>query len=169
MILGLSFFLLIVILGIVLPNESGYALFSVSLLSLFCFLGFFSVGWLGDVFAVVFNPYVSEVKQMEWSGPFNPMYFAWLFARNKRKWCLYTTVWSAPFGLLFGVILSGLSMASLKTDNLGFALSSLAGAGFIAVESFCWYNGVCKALTEQVEDEKPREVPGEREEMLKND
>jgi len=89
MILGLSVFLFIELLGFSLPNSGGhvfsvqYVAALVSLTSLLCFLGLFFANYVICAFQAGLNPYVEDVKDMDMI--FNPMYFAWLFANHRRR------------------------------------------------------------------------------------
>lgn len=117
----------------------------VSLISLLSFLGLFFLMYISSAFRAEMNPYVNEVKEMDW--PFNPMYFAWLFVNDTRKWCLYSTIITAPFGFMLGAIVSvAAALKEVAFSNL--ALGLLAGIGFIIIATLCWYNGICKPLTE---------------------
>ncbi len=117
----------------------------VSVISLLCFLGLFLIGYISSAFRAEMNPYVNDVEEMDW--PFNPMYFAWLFVKDRRKWCLYSTIITASFGFIFGGIV--FAVAVLKQVVFSdLALGSLAGMGFMTIAALCWYNGICKPLTE---------------------
>jgi len=117
----------------------------VSVMSLLCFLGLFFIGYISSAFRAEMNPYVNDVEEMDW--PFNPMYFAWLFVKDRRKWCLYSTIITASFGFIFGGIV--FAVAVLKQVVFSdLALGSLAGMGFMIIAALCWYNGICKPLTE---------------------
>jgi hypothetical protein len=158
-ILGLSVFLFIEVLGFSLPSSGGH-LFSVqyvaavvSLTSLLCFLGLFFASYVICAFQAGLNPYVNDVKDMEWNWIFNPMYFAWLFANHRRRWCLYSIIIMAPLGLIFGWLIS-FAAAQNNAASSDLASGSFAGMGFMAIATLCWYKGVCKPLTLAEDDEE---------------
>jgi len=101
--------------------------------------------YISSAFRAEMNPYVNDVKEMDW--PFNPMYFAWLFVNDRKKWCLYSTIITAPFGFMLGAIVSvAAALKEVAFSNLTLGL--LAGIGFMIIAALCWYNGICKPLTE---------------------
>jgi hypothetical protein len=151
--------LFIEVLGFSLPNAGGhvfsmqYVTAVVSLTSELCFLGLFFADYIFCAFQAGLNPYVNGVKNMEWNWIFNPMYFAWLFANHRRRWCLYAAIIMAPFGFIFGEIISFPATQNIAASS-DFALGSYAGMGFMAIATLCWYKGVCKPLTEAEDDEE---------------
>jgi len=162
-ILGVSIFLFVEVLGFrVFPYEAGsmlsmqYVVAAVSLVSVLFFLGLFSFIYIFSAFQAAMNPYVNDVKDMDWL--LNPVFFAWLFAKDKRQWCLYTTAISAPFGFIFGGIL--LFEGALNAINpLSLALGTCGGLGFMVIAALCWYKGICTPLTEAEDDEGTPATP----------
>jgi hypothetical protein len=162
-ILIVSIFLFIEVLGFrVFPYEAGsmfsaqYVAAAVSLISLLCFLGLFFLTYIISAFQSAMNPYVNDVKDM--GRIFNPMFFAWLFVKNKRKWCVYTTAATAPFGFFFGEIAVFEGLLN-STDASELALGTFIGLGFMAIAALCWYKGTCTPLTETKDDENTPATP----------
>jgi hypothetical protein len=162
-ILGVCAFLFIEVLGFrVFPYASGstfsaeYVAAAVSLVSLLCFLGLFFLIYVISAFQAAMNPYVNDVEDMGWL--FNPMFLAWLFAKNKRKWCLYNTVIGAPTGFFFGEAVVSEGVLSSTTAN-ELLLGTLVGVGFLAIAAICWYKGFCTPLTDAEDDDAMSTAP----------
>jgi hypothetical protein len=64
-----------------------------------CFFGFFFLFYVLCAFYALVNPWVSDVRDMNFN-PFNPMYYAWLFENDKRIWARDITFISSLLTIL---------------------------------------------------------------------
>jgi len=168
MILGLSTLLLFIASLYFVQSEVEHAVTLISSLSLLFFVRFFICGYLGDGFRAWRNPYVRNADEMEFF--FNPMYFSWLFATDRRKWSLYTTIYSAFLAYVVGVVFSTvLLLAPSKPVSYAFGLGSIVCMCLLVIEPLCWYMGICKPLTQETQSENVKEDASEREQAFSHD
>jgi len=141
--------LIIEVFGFASLRADGYSLQGVvailSLPCLVCFFGLFLLDYIYCEFYTVMNPYVQEVEEMEW--PFNPMYFTWLFNKDRRKWALYSTIIVTPLAIALGIVLSSFFIQErLSAGNLWWGFVTVAL--FMTFAAFCLYKGLFKPLME---------------------
>jgi hypothetical protein len=149
-------------------SEIQHAVTLISSLSLLFFLGFFICGFFSDAFRAWRNPYVRNAGEMEFF--FNPMYFSWLFATDRRKWSLYTTIYSALLAFVVGILFSlVLLLSPSKPISYAFELGSIVSMCLLVIEPLCWYMGICKPLAQETQSEYVKEDASEREQAFSHD
>lgn len=107
-----------------------------STISIILFFLFYASAYAFESFTLRVNPWIMKVKHM--SLGFNPMYFTWLFGRDRKRWAkwinLICLVFASVFGGMFVWIIahpgystswdnfqSGCFFGSLSTILLAFA------------------------------------------------
>lgn len=109
-----------------------------------CFFGFFFLFYISCAFSALVNPWVSDVRDMNFS-PFNPMYYTWLFHNDKRIWARDTTFISSLLTIAIGVILSDLWTAQERISSYNMFIGLSVGVAFTMYLAFSWYNGLWKS------------------------
>jgi hypothetical protein len=85
---------------------------SLSLFSIFLFLGFFGLSIVCSAFYLSFNEWVYDVEDMDFL--FNPSFMTWLYAKDRRRW----TKWQLPACLILGICLGSTLFAEAYPTNL---------------------------------------------------
>lgn len=91
-----------------------HSTFLVSFFSILVFFGLFGLEYFRDSVWLDRNPWVRDVEEMNFW--FNPMYFTWLFYKDRKRWVKWTValsfVGAIVLVVVFGSILFGFSGSS---------------------------------------------------------
>jgi len=136
-------FLILVVTSVFIyrfADERSYISVEVSLISCIIFpimlFLFIFIEEIIDDWRVYSNPWVEEVEEMDYW--FNPMFFAWLYCHDRKRWMKLTMATSLPFIFIYGLIivwLITLNWATLEVLLTGF----LVGAAFTALLAIARY------------------------------
>jgi len=81
-----------------------------------CFFGAFGLEYAVDAFRLDMNPWVFDVKDMDFW--FNPMFLTWLFGRDRRRWAKWTTASSLIVAVILGTTLAILASIERATRDV---------------------------------------------------
>jgi uncharacterized membrane protein YoaK (UPF0700 family) len=136
-------FLILVVTSVFIyrfADERSYISAEVSLISCIIFpimlFLFIFIEEIIDDWRVYSNPWVEEVEEMDYW--FNPMFFAWLYRHDRKRWIKLTMAISLPFSFIYGLIivwLITLNWATLEVLLTGF----LVGAAFTTLLAIARY------------------------------
>jgi len=106
-----------------------------------CFFGAFSLEYIIDAIRLGMNPWVNNVEHMGFW--FNPMFFTWLFGRDRRRWAEWIVAISlltaVPLGIIFGFI----AMSDRATAEV-FWVGFIFGVVFMTFLAMAWYQNYWK-------------------------
>jgi hypothetical protein len=98
----------------------------------FGFLALFALTYFFSAFRLEANPWVKDVKDMEFL--FNPMYFAWLFYVDRKKW----VKWNTAVSLMVTVLLVAVFVL-LNNPNQDSLAGFLIGTILTIPFAVAWY------------------------------
>ena len=154
-VLGLLSLSLIEIYGLFVSPWSWIYIATVLFLSLLLFVALFALGVAATAFRATVNDYVNDVDQMNWL--FNPMYYAWLYQKDRRSFYRIETITCAVLSIILAMILYPLAVAA---QNQTVALSSIltGGAGTLvpmAIFAVFFYRAVTTSSMGSGDNETP--------------
>jgi hypothetical protein len=98
------------------------------------------------------NPWVIDIEDMDF--PFNPMFTAWLYVHDKKRWAKWTIGFALPFDFLLGglfVSFFTLNWVTLETLLIGFSVGYI----FTTLVAIAYY----KAASFEHQNVEPQSVP----------
>jgi hypothetical protein len=116
-----------------------------SLISVLLFLGLFVLSYAASAFYLSFNEWVYEVEDMGFW--FNPSFMKWLFARHRKRWAKYQTVFDLIFSIFWGVLFFGLLSLRQITQET-FAIGTLLNIAVVSLFSWCFYKSYISRLSQ---------------------
>jgi hypothetical protein len=148
-------FLLLSVFVFGFSNAYGYTPAGVALISCILFpIGFFAFLWIeaaSDSWRATMNPWVIDVEHMDFL--FNPMFFPWLYANNRKRWAKWTIGSALPGDFVLGGLLVSffiVNWVTLVTLLIGFSV----GYVFTTLVAIAYYK-----TSFESQNMKPQSMP----------